>query len=290
MQRNHRAFTLIELLVVISIIAILASILFPVFAQAKLAAKKTADLSNIKQIGTATVMYETDYDDQFPLATVFPGPGPSYGYFERWSSQLVLGPYIKNTAIFLAPIDNYKPDLTTYPFEDPLPTSRQAAPISYLANALTSTYLIPKGGSQCSYFPSTPSAVSDCTGPIAPGGWYGVNTSVSDTSADSPSDLIVYTEGSVELSNWWGCPNTVNTETFACYGSDLVYGWDVLSLALGSYLGSPDPNMAKAWRVYANQSNFSFSDTHAKTLPAGKLTIGLLLNPRYWLVHIPDGY
>ena len=59
----RKGFTLIELLVVIAIIAILAAILFPVFAQAKLAAKKTSDLSNLKQIGTSTKLYEADYDD-----------------------------------------------------------------------------------------------------------------------------------------------------------------------------------------------------------------------------------
>lgn len=64
MKRN--AFTLIELLVVIAIIAILAAILFPVFAQAKVAAKKTQDLSNAKQMGTAVVLYMGDYDDQTP--------------------------------------------------------------------------------------------------------------------------------------------------------------------------------------------------------------------------------
>jgi len=61
-----RAFTLIELLVVIAIIAILAAILFPVFAQAKLAAKKAASLSNQKQLGLGILMYANDYDDLYP--------------------------------------------------------------------------------------------------------------------------------------------------------------------------------------------------------------------------------
>ena len=65
---KRRAFTLIELLVVIAIIAILAAILFPVFAQAKEAAKKTSMLSNTKQMGTSMNIYTTDSDDVFPMA------------------------------------------------------------------------------------------------------------------------------------------------------------------------------------------------------------------------------
>jgi prepilin-type N-terminal cleavage/methylation domain-containing protein len=68
MISRRRAFTLIELLVVIAIIAILAAILFPVFAQAKEAAKKTTTLSNFKQTATAFVLYAGDYDDLLPLA------------------------------------------------------------------------------------------------------------------------------------------------------------------------------------------------------------------------------
>lgn len=70
-MNSRKAFTLIELLVVIAIIAILAAILFPVFAQAKEAAKKTSALSNVKQSGTAMQIYLTDYDDMFPLGTIY---------------------------------------------------------------------------------------------------------------------------------------------------------------------------------------------------------------------------
>ena len=68
-----RAFTLIELLVVIAIIAILAAILFPVFAQARESARKTSCLSNTKQIGTAVIMYAQDYDE-IPPETGWDGP------------------------------------------------------------------------------------------------------------------------------------------------------------------------------------------------------------------------
>jgi prepilin-type N-terminal cleavage/methylation domain-containing protein len=67
MSTKQSAFTLIELLVVIAIIAILAAILFPVFAQAKVAAKKTQDMAHMKQTGTSLMIYATDYDDLFPL-------------------------------------------------------------------------------------------------------------------------------------------------------------------------------------------------------------------------------
>ncbi len=71
----RRGFTLIELLVVIAIIAILAAILFPVFASAKESAKKTTALSNVKQLTTASIMYATDYDDYFGIGTpLFPAP------------------------------------------------------------------------------------------------------------------------------------------------------------------------------------------------------------------------
>ena len=89
---QKRAFTLIELLVVIAIIAILAAILFPVFAQAKEAAKKTQCLSNVKQIALGLQMYSGDYDDVNALAEV--GDNGAAGPHMAWTTLVM--PYIKN--------------------------------------------------------------------------------------------------------------------------------------------------------------------------------------------------
>jgi len=100
-----RAFTLIELLVVIAIIAILAAILFPVFAQAKAAAKKTQALSNAKQLGLGIMMYNNDYDGMFdigcPSAWWYPGNATQPGGAWSWDSA----PYTKNAGIFADPTD-----------------------------------------------------------------------------------------------------------------------------------------------------------------------------------------
>lgn len=83
-RQTPNAFTLIELLVVIAIIAILAAILFPVFAQAKSAAKKTASISNLKQIGLAWTMYATDTDDTLMRVATAGGPLKTYYWWGSW--------------------------------------------------------------------------------------------------------------------------------------------------------------------------------------------------------------
>jgi prepilin-type N-terminal cleavage/methylation domain-containing protein len=101
----RKAFTLIELLVVIAIIAILAAILFPVFAQAKLMAKAAASTSNIKQIAMSEIMYATDNDDYSCPTTgwsnwAFPvwfGGTPPITYMANWSYLVV--PYTKNITL-----------------------------------------------------------------------------------------------------------------------------------------------------------------------------------------------
>lgn len=96
---NRRGFTLIELLVVIAIIAILAAILFPVFAQAREKARAVACLSNENQIGLAALMYASDYDNMMPNL------GSQY---ETYQAAVKWQPYIKNTQVFKCPDSQYQ--------------------------------------------------------------------------------------------------------------------------------------------------------------------------------------
>ena len=106
----HRGFTLIELLVVIAIIAILAAILFPVFAQARDKARQTACLSNMKQIGSAVAMYTQDYDEMMPTFYLwYYGPANTtraYGMYEG------MAPYVKNVDVYVCP--SFKFNSTQY--------------------------------------------------------------------------------------------------------------------------------------------------------------------------------
>ena len=95
MTKRIRAFTLIELLVVIAIIAILAAILFPVFAKAREKARQTSCLSNTKQIGIATMTYVQDYDEQYPIVY--------NGYVAIWR----ILPYTKSDQVWVCPSGYY---------------------------------------------------------------------------------------------------------------------------------------------------------------------------------------
>ena len=96
---NRRAFTLIELLVVIAIIAILAAILFPVFAQARDKARSASCLSNEKQLGLAFMQYVQDYDEAFPMTNYEIGGGFFDRQIPHW--QDIVYPYVNLSMVLV---------------------------------------------------------------------------------------------------------------------------------------------------------------------------------------------
>ncbi len=104
-MKHHKnsAFTLIELLVVIAIIAILAAILFPVFARARENARRSSCQSNLKQIGLGILQYVQDYDERYPSYRFEP-PSSVTGQRSTWYVQTQ--PYLKSTQLFVCPSDS----------------------------------------------------------------------------------------------------------------------------------------------------------------------------------------
>jgi prepilin-type N-terminal cleavage/methylation domain-containing protein/prepilin-type processing-associated H-X9-DG protein len=147
------AFTLIELLVVIAIIAILAAILFPVFAQARDRARMSACLSNMRQIGTALMMYAQDWDETFPYLTFYSKTG-------NWGAKgdgtyiwkNAIRPYLKSLDVMVCPSNPYGPGTPGMPNVALRPGGNAAGwerepeqrmPISYSMSSCTATWYTP---------------------------------------------------------------------------------------------------------------------------------------------------
>ena len=104
---KRKGFTLIELLVVIAIIAILAAILFPVFAQARENARQASCMSNLNQIGLAMLQYTQDYDEHFPICWQRGLGNQSWGNGSALSWAASTQPYIKSIQVLKCPDDAY---------------------------------------------------------------------------------------------------------------------------------------------------------------------------------------
>jgi len=143
-RSDRRAFTLIELLVVIAIIAILAAILFPVFAQARERARMSACLSNTRQLGTALMLYVQDYDETYPYIRFHCGSDCL-----TWKN--VIRPYLKNLDVLACPSNPFAktiPGLAGAVSSRPGPNGEgwsyqpeQRMPVSYAMNSCASTWV-----------------------------------------------------------------------------------------------------------------------------------------------------
>jgi prepilin-type N-terminal cleavage/methylation domain-containing protein len=171
-----KAFTLIELLVVIAIIAILAAILFPVFAQAKNAAKKTVALSNVKQTSMGVLLYSADYDDAYPM-----GSGACWWYPLDGGWALDTRPYIKNLPILRTPDD----PLSKAGWQGWLTTDQNGINISFAANGL-----IRWNGTQDENYGLMTMVQNQPSTRCGPQNWMG-NTIVAQTSVTNPADTIM---------------------------------------------------------------------------------------------------
>lgn len=199
------AFTLIELLVVIAIIAILAAILFPVFAQAKEAAKKTQCISNTKQIGLAAMMYANDADDLFcPAAVNMDGQSGEgvngiHGGGNGWKSyDMLIMPYVKNDQLFTCPSDQKLwPGFGIWDFYDGDYFKKQIKR-SY---GITGAIYTDAGG----YWPDPNTGIGYGTWSTGEDGFRGRSTTAIDETANTVAFLENWMNFDGVYDSWLGC-------------------------------------------------------------------------------------
>ncbi len=243
---TRRAFTLIELLVVIAIIAILAAILFPVFAQAKEAAKKISGVAQAKQMGTAFILYSTDTDDNYARQSPV---GPDGVYITDFSHAIPAGwdyqlneaadaqawgnsiqPYLKNFSMMAAPgMPSYKynaPDDKTIvpPYATPRKNWFKS---SYTFNGLLNTFNATSVGE-----PSRIVLIWQGEGKVAGEGYANsspllkCDSGVAEPCTFNPSGPP---QGHSSLNSngtgdyWWNGPNASPGVSFATYGPGMTF-------------------------------------------------------------------
>jgi prepilin-type N-terminal cleavage/methylation domain-containing protein/prepilin-type processing-associated H-X9-DG protein len=222
---RRRAFTLIELLVVITIIAILAAILFPVFAQAREKARQTSCLSNLRQMSTAVAMYVTD-EEMYPVYSYPTGN-------TRWHT--ILQPYVKNEQVFVCPSSAF----TRFHFRN----------MGYGYNYQYLARDVPRGGSGSSHeaqieYPADTIAIADSWGT---GGW----AQNPQPWSDAVNECDRYGNHGYTIDPPLLPPSTGNRFGTSCTPSSTV----------GGYPGAGHTRIATR---HNGGANVAFCDGHAK--------------------------
>jgi prepilin-type N-terminal cleavage/methylation domain-containing protein/prepilin-type processing-associated H-X9-DG protein len=277
MRTRKVGFTLIELLVVIAIIAILAAILFPVFAQAREKARQISCLSNTKQIGLGLAMYVQDYDEQMPAANAAIN-AINGGQCSVIPYEDQIAPYIKSKPLFVCPSDSL-PRAGTNCFWDgndynaAAGAGKQIRSYGYIGNIDTVQ------GNNAGQTPDPNTGMSAWAGP-GTGGY-------SIASFDAPAETLSIVES-------WAQNNNIGGDAF--YGSpwgDMFTGCDTYKLAgrnfpptpgTGDDWVGPDPGGCTAEyeatggdsffrpsKGHMAQGNYIFADGHAKSQRWGQI-------------------
>lgn len=243
-----RGFTLIELLVVIAIIAILAAILFPVFATAREKARQTSCLSNIKQILLGALQYQQDYDEKFHriksgLAVKDTNPG---GTDQAFGAEDALNPYIKSTQLWKCPSDPFQ--------RDDCATDRYGTGVGYP---------ISYGFTHAA--PTFPEFNTATFGVCA---YYNSQDSLSVAQIGKPAETIIMGEiwstiNYGRLHAYWRYDNR-NWRTFPAYPRILTFTQCGTAGAGKMTIGG-----------HMERSNFGYADGHAKSLNR----VALMTNP-----------
>ena len=251
----RKAFTLIELLVVIAIIAILAAILFPVFAQAKASAKKTQDLSNFKQMATASIMYSSDVDDmQMPLMNTTATFFVTYDWQQDYTWPQLIIPYTKNWQILRNPADGNANDRQSlinmgYPATA---TGRQKEYAVGLNSSLGYNYMAYSPMNSNSQF--TPVSGSQVTEPASA---LMMADSIWDKSGTKPAGG----------GNWFiEAPHWAFSDTVYWFG-----GWQPGQPTNWLQWGGTYP-------FHNGQANINYGDGHAKSISVGGMLAGVRLD------------
>jgi prepilin-type N-terminal cleavage/methylation domain-containing protein len=229
---NKRAFTLIELLVVIAIIAILAAILFPVFAQAKAAAKETVAISNFKQLSLGLIMYSNDYDDQVVLVYAY---GGYQGVPGTWAG--LVQPYIKNWDIFWDPTRSKPSPEANGLWNNP----------AYSSYGYSQGWVVPTGINLTGYAYSYNG--TGCTNP-----WASDSGPRNLTSFSSPSERMALAPTTFGVYGWMNFRGPESSwPTFGAHYETSGFSWDNLVYET-------------TYTHAASQIPVAFADGHAKKI------------------------
>ncbi len=263
---RKRGFTLIELLVVIAIIAILAALLFPVFAQVREKARAATCLSNMRQLGAAIMMYEQDYDEYLPYNYSWPEhvANGCCGYIYWW--QDFIRPYTRNEAIFTCPSASpHTQDDYARPPGTPSPMIRD-----YTANSQFGPWPpnSPVRSNGWDYYYAGGSAAGLVNGPF-------VNTGANFFSPSRSLATIEDTAGTIAIFDSWRMDEIWRLEQ--------TDAWYNAGFGPAYFGGGPDtvyPTQGHVSKRHSGGFNATFCDGHAKWIRNS--TLGM------WTVRADD--